>query len=294
MFPKIIHFTCKDKYMLDNNKIFEMCFNAYLNMYPDYEVKMYFDDDIYQIIKDVFPEDYEFIKNVNGVCLADTFRYLILYLKGGIYSDLDCYPIIHIDNLFNNVHHYHGTDTNMFFIYPENKPLINNKWDYYENECDHCKLINQNEVETYECLGHNYISNNTNIVIGKENFIFDKTNPYNKSRLCQWFMISKPNQNIFLDCYKECILNLKNNYENLQKLKKTDLEYFTTVLNTTGPFLFTRKINIKLHDNNINNIKDISILPVDFFCCGSGSNSVTFKQNSKNSYIKHLYNSSWI
>jgi hypothetical protein len=287
MFPKNIHLTCKDKLQLDSNETFKMCFNKYLNMYPDYDIKIYFDEDIYQIVRDNFPEDYEFIKNINGVCLADTFRYLILYLKGGIYSDLDCLPIINIEKLFNNLH-YHGTDNNMFFIYPENKPLINNKWDYYKNECDHCKLINQNEIQTYECLGHNYISNNTNIVIGKENFTFDKTNPYNNSRLCQWFLISKSNQNIFLDCYKECILNLKNNYEKIQKLKKTDPEYFISVLNTTGPFLFTKKINMNLYDNNI------CILPVDFFCCGSGSNQQNFKQQSKNSYVKHLYNGSWL
>ena len=155
-------------------------------------------------------------------------------------------------------------------------------------------MMDQSDIQTYECLGHNYISNNHNIIIGKENFLLDGTNPYNNSRLCQWFMISKPKQTIFLDCYKECVLNLKNNYENLQKLKKTDREYFLGVLNNTGPLLFTKKINMKLINDNDNNINDICILPVDFFCCGSGNGKVNHKQQTKNSYITHCFNGSWL
>ena len=77
MFPKKIHFTCKDQDMFDNNACFRECFNKYTEMYKDYTIKIYFDNDIYQIIQEHFSDDYDFIKNVNGVVLADTFRYLI-------------------------------------------------------------------------------------------------------------------------------------------------------------------------------------------------------------------------
>ena len=292
MFPKKIHFTCKDQDMFDNNACFRECFNKYTEMYKDYTIKIYFDNDIYQIIQEHFSDDYDFIKNVNGVVLADTFRYLILYLEGGIYSDLDCDPIIHIEQLYNNVH-FHGDINNNYYIYPTNKKLINNKWDFYKNECTHCKFINNTDIdvdiERYECFGHTYVSDDTNIIIGQENFKIDTDNPYNNSRLCQWFIVAAPKQDVFLNCYKECIINLKKKYVHFKELKESNkMDYFYEVLNNTGPLLFTKIINSCLPNNSV------CILPVDFFCCGSGSNDEHFQQLSKNSYIKHLFNSSWL
>ena len=176
--------------------------------------------------------------------------------------------------------------------------------------------------QTFKCLGHNYINKNANIIICKEYFehpeIFN--NKYNNSRLCQWFMISKPFQAVFLDCYKESLKNIKEKYEMISELhslvvggpnvcgvktgikggediyfqtndvvRRTELFenrelYFVEVLKLTGPILFTKKIN-KILPND-----EIIILPSDFFCCGSGVEVPL----TKNSYVKHHYYSSWL
>ena len=78
-------------------------------MYTDYEIIIYDNNDIYNIVEKNFPEYLGKIKQITiGAVLADIFRYLILYLEGGIYLDLDCDPIKHICLmkiiLINNFH----------------------------------------------------------------------------------------------------------------------------------------------------------------------------------------------
>jgi mannosyltransferase OCH1-like enzyme len=291
MFPKIIHMTCKNKYTIDNNDSWKKCLEKYKEIYTDYEIIIYDDDDIYEIIKNEFPEDYITIQTIKGVLLADIFRYIILYLKGGIYSDLDCYPIKHINSLFNDTF-YHGDKNkgNSFYIYPTNIDILNKQWDFYVNPCNNNELIEQTNICSYKCLGHEYINNDTNIIICKENFecldIFN--NHFNNHRLCQWFMITKPKQQIFLELYKECLENLKVNYDIIQELRISNKrEYFIKVLETTGPIFFTKIIN-KYLPNEI-----ICILPSDFFCSGSGPTQKEIPL-TQNSYIRHLFKGSWM
>ena len=97
--PKKIHLTCKDKNKI-NNSIWKKCLKKYRMLYPDYHIIIHDNQDIYQIIDEYYPEYLEKIKKINiGAVLADIFRYLILYLEGGIYSDFDCEPIKRIDDL---------------------------------------------------------------------------------------------------------------------------------------------------------------------------------------------------
>ena len=97
--PKKIHLTCKNKNNIDNI-IWEECLQKYRLIYPDYEIIIYDNEDIYNIIQKYYPEYLYKIKKIKiGAILADIFRYLILYLEGGIYSDLDCMPLKKIDTI---------------------------------------------------------------------------------------------------------------------------------------------------------------------------------------------------
>jgi mannosyltransferase OCH1-like enzyme len=296
MFPKKIHLTCKNKEFLENNSTYKLCLSEYHKIYPNYSIHVYDDDDIYELIKENFPDDYDFITTIKGVMLADTFRYLILYLEGGIYSDFDCIPVKNIELLFNHSY-FHGDSrrNNNFFIYPKDKPLLNTLWDYYENQCNHhsSQIKENGDFKVYECLGHKCITDKTNIVIGKENIYLpnETSQAYNASRLCQWFMMSKPKQQIFLEFYKGCISNLKEKYKLIVKMEEEEIpdkyKHFNNVIFTTGPGFFTNIINKYLPN------EEISILPADFFCCGSGTNASNFIKFSDNSYVRHLFCGSW-
>ena len=299
-FPKKIHMTCKNKDVLEKSTVFSPfgqkidCLENYKQMYHDYTICIYYDEDIYELIKNLYPEDYDFIKNVKGVMLSDMFRYLILYLEGGIYSDLDCNPIKHIKTLWDALY-FHGDTArdNHFYIYPKDKPILNKQWDFYENPCDNCKLVKEEDITTYQCLGHNYITAKTNIIIGKENFNChnEHTPSHNTSRLCQWFLMSKIKQDIFLQCYKLCVSNLKEKHNNSMAIKKNDIEcateHFIEVISTTGPIFFTNVINKNLPN------EEICILPEDFFCIGSGSDKSNYVAISHNSCAQHLFGNSW-
>lgn len=285
---KILHLTCKNKYTLDNNNIYLESLNKFKELYSDFEIKIYDDNDIYNIFKIYFPLFLADIKQIQiGAVLADIFRYLILYLEGGIYADLDCIPLKNINSLFNFERYYHGNDNNQFFIYPNGINLIDNRWDFYSNPCNNCYYEGDEEasVRRFKCMGHQ-IKNDWNTILCYEfnnDWIIDKHNIpsswlYNDISICQWFIISKPNQKIFLKTVLYCLSNL----DNILNLNKNDPNYHYNVLNLTGPLAFTRIVM-----NNLSN--DIYILPSDFFCCGSGDQVPV----TKNSYIIHKFNHSW-
>jgi mannosyltransferase OCH1-like enzyme len=292
--PKIIHLTCKDKTKI-TNPIWIECFNKIKNMYSDYNIIIYDNNDIYKIVETFDKKNLHFIKNiVIGATLADIFRYLILYFRGGYYFDFDCEPIKHISQLSNT--HFHGDNNNNIYIYPKNKRLLNSSCDFYCNPCNNCKNINiNNEVVTYKCLGHNYINKQTNIIVGYEfektwnQNIIDKESEKDKWMdnnigICQWFIGSKPNQSLFLHCYKKSLENLKH-----IDLNKNNKNFHYQVINSTGPLFFTKMINSYFKKNNLFK-NNIAIFPSDFFSCGSG-NSVPF---TKNSFVKHRYTGSWL
>lgn len=87
--PYIIHKTGPENY---NNlsKVLLKLFNKNKFTNPNYEIIYYDDDDCYNIIKKNFKSEvlwaYEKLKPT--AYKADLFRYCILYLYGGIYSDL--------------------------------------------------------------------------------------------------------------------------------------------------------------------------------------------------------------
>jgi len=196
--PKLIHLTCKNKQSI-TNPIWIQCLDKIKEMYRDYKIIIYDNDDIYKIIEMFDKKNLDFIKKIEiGATLADIFRYLILYLRGGYYFDMDCEPIKHINQL-NHVH-FHGDDNNNFYVYSKNKKIMNSVCDFYENPCNNYHVIKiNNEVVSYKCLGHKYMTENTNIITGYE---YDKVwnssminNDLEKNKwvdnnigICQWFI----------------------------------------------------------------------------------------------------------
>jgi len=285
--PKKIHLTCKDKNNIDNPKWLE-CLNKYKEMYPDYEIIIYDNDDIYNIIEKMYPEYLEKIKQITiGAVLADVFRYLILYLEGGIYSDMDCEPIKRIDDLLNNnFTYYHGCELrdNNFYIYKNNINLIDKRWDSYNNKCNNSNLIlNGDKFDTYKCMGHNI--GNPSTILGYEwhkdwyNMIIHKDIwCYKNVGICQWFIITESNQDIFLKMFLYCMGKL----DILINLDKNKPSFHYDVINNCGPLGFTKIVLDNLTDK-------ICILPCEFFCTNWNVVPIT-----RNSYIKHLFTGTWL
>ena len=295
--PKKIHLTCKDKNNIDN-EIWKKCLKEYKLMYPDYEIIVYDNKDIYDIIEKHFPEYLCKIKQIKvGAILADLFRYLILYLEGGIYSDFDCGPIKRIDELLNpNFKYYHGNDNNNYWIYKTKEQIVNKDCDFTDNICINSEIINCEKIPiSMKCLGHSM--GNISTILGYEfhsDFInikeleidramgdiyHDAVKKY-KFQICQWFMITEPKQNIFLKMFHFIL----DNIDTLINIDTMDKNYCHTVINLTGPSGFTKIVM----DNFTDKIK---ILPCDFFCCGSWNGAVPL---TKNSYVKHYYTGSWL
>ena len=92
--PKIIHQTApNDK--KDWHKDWFDCQKTWFSLFPDFEYKMWNDDDIDKLVSDNFPEFYNnTYKNYDQkIKKIDTSRYCMLYMYGGMYVDMDyiCY-----------------------------------------------------------------------------------------------------------------------------------------------------------------------------------------------------------
>lgn len=94
--PKVIYLTCKDKsvvpsIVIDNLK----------NLNKNYEIKLYDDNDCIKFLNNYFSRNLVemFINIVWGPIKADFWRLCILFIKGGIYYDIDVKPIKPLKNI---------------------------------------------------------------------------------------------------------------------------------------------------------------------------------------------------
>ena len=268
MFPKILHLTCKNKYNIEN-PIWRLCYKKFKEIYSDYQIILYDNEDIYKIVRENFPQYEKIIKSVrNGGAIADTFRYLILYLKGGIYADMDCEPLQNIDNLFNDFIYHHGNQ-GKFSVNGLNK-----KADYFNtynvNPCSKCECINNN---IFKCNGHYLIDpQKSSVIISNEFSKFYGCNTRQQGQCCQWFIIAKPKLFLFKALFEQCIKNIISE------------KYLISVHDYTGPLVFSQMINLYMKSNENHGI---TILPPDVFCVG---NRIPL---TKNSFIKHHFTGSW-
>ncbi|KAI9293147.1 hypothetical protein K502DRAFT_325468 [Neoconidiobolus thromboides FSU 785] len=93
--PSYIHMTAKS---IDH--VYPKVIKMWTEKNPTYEYKIYNDAEIDAIVKEYMPADiYEAFQSLPvPVLKADYFRYIILYLKGGVYSDTDTLCLRSIDN----------------------------------------------------------------------------------------------------------------------------------------------------------------------------------------------------
>lgn len=86
MIPKIIHQTWRDH----NVPVPKEWPESWKRLNPDWEYKLWTDDDLIKLVRDHYPDLEElFVSYPNPVQRADLGRYLILHHCGGVYADLD-------------------------------------------------------------------------------------------------------------------------------------------------------------------------------------------------------------
>tara|TARA_Y100000817_G_scaffold264537_1_gene219993 strand:+ start:3368 stop:4213 length:846 start_codon:yes stop_codon:yes gene_type:complete len=87
--PKVIYKTGIDDYQNIHTDVYNV-FSETVKLNPDFRVKYYSDKDSRDFIKNNFDNQIltAYDKLIPGAYKADLFRYCILYMNGGIYSDL--------------------------------------------------------------------------------------------------------------------------------------------------------------------------------------------------------------
>lgn len=87
--PKIIHQMApkdKDRWHV----LWEQCQKTWKEKFPDFEYRMWHDEDIDEFFKTRYPSFYETFKGYEyNIQRIDIARYFILYEFGGIYADMD-------------------------------------------------------------------------------------------------------------------------------------------------------------------------------------------------------------
>ena len=270
MHPKILHLTCKNKFNITDS-VWLKCIKNFKAKFINYEIIIYDNNDIYNLVNNYYPSHLNIIKSViNGGALADAFRYLILYLKGGIYADMDCEAIRNIDDLFDNFIYNHAANKNneITLTQSKNPNYIN---EFKINPCNKFS-INNNKII---CKGHKIIHDDWSLIVGNEfsKFYGVKNNSNTwPGLICNWFIIAKPGLGVLKACYFQCIKHFQTG------------DYLKSVVHHTGPNMFTQMINYYKQNSNLK----IIILPPDIFCVGG-----TIPKTS-NSFIKHYFTGSWI
>lgn len=98
--PKIFHRTHKTKEIIN---IFSDVENKIRKLHPNYQIINYDSDDVINFIKKNYSERilkaYLSIDDKYGAAKADFFRYLLIYIKGGIYLDIKSGPVKNIDKI---------------------------------------------------------------------------------------------------------------------------------------------------------------------------------------------------
>jgi mannosyltransferase OCH1-like enzyme len=129
--PKIIHQVWINDTFLGNPKKnipdkWNKAIELWKTNHPDWIYILWTDDTILSYLNDYHPDFVEHYKNYEYLIQrADMIRYFILYDYGGVYCDLDMYPIKNIESMIKcNLNHFvfssnSDTITNLFMISPK-------------------------------------------------------------------------------------------------------------------------------------------------------------------------------
>ena len=97
--PRVIHMTCASKHNIDR-PLWRDCLAKWRALHPDYEVRVRDDRDVEEFIHQHAPHVLARWKAMPiGAVKADVYRYLVLFVEGGVYSDMDCEPLKSIESL---------------------------------------------------------------------------------------------------------------------------------------------------------------------------------------------------
>jgi len=257
---KRIHLVCKDKTKIDE-EIWKRCINKYKKIYINYEVCIYDYPDIYNIVQTHYPNYLNKIKQIKlEPIMVDVFRYLILYIEGGIFSEMDCEPLKDIGDFFDTMY-YHGDRSreSNFYIYPQNKTLVDVKWDYYNSPCCNAEFVCGGDISAYKCLGHD-IGNSPTILfyeISKKHTYseeFSINQDKNSFIIEKSFIITDAKQDIFLKMFMHCMENI----DTLINFNELNIDNHNESA-PCGSIAFTKMV--------MNNLSDITcVLASDIFC----------------------------
>lgn len=99
--PKVIHQTWKSK-KLEGDKLEYS--QKWRKLHPDYDYRFYDDKDLRELVERTFPHFLRFYDNFTSVIeRVDFARYVMLYVYGGIYSDLDVEPFENLDGILSKL-----------------------------------------------------------------------------------------------------------------------------------------------------------------------------------------------
>jgi len=104
MIPKIIHQIYFD---LHNKKIediplFKTSSDRIQKLNPDYQYILWSEKECFDLVKEKLPEHFEFYKSMKyKIQQIDYMRFVLLYVYGGIYVDLDLIAINKLDSVLN-------------------------------------------------------------------------------------------------------------------------------------------------------------------------------------------------
>lgn len=91
MIPKKMHFTFSTEKLPE---IIKENLYKWRKKHPDWEFHFYTDKQVYEFFFKYFPQYFNELSKIPlGVILSDVFRYGVIYIHGGLYSDVDTFPI---------------------------------------------------------------------------------------------------------------------------------------------------------------------------------------------------------
>ena len=176
--PKVIYLCYKTKnipdYIIPNWK----------KIYPNYEIKLYDNNDCINFLKTEFGQEHVDVFNFlkDGPIKADFWRVCIIYKYGGMYADIDIEPFVSIETILENDTTYVTViSVSNNSITPE--ILVSDKNNYILKECiDKYIEMYRNkkpyEYWTYSICGimTDVFKNNFNTLLDKDGIYYDKKN----------------------------------------------------------------------------------------------------------------------
>lgn len=125
MIPKIIHqiyFNLYDK-EIEDIPLFQKSSQVIQELNPEYEYKLWDEKECSELIKNQLPQYYDFYVSMRfDIQRIDFMRFVILYVYGGFYVDLDLINLKKLDSLLDNKFVSYG----LLKFKPEHKEYMQN------------------------------------------------------------------------------------------------------------------------------------------------------------------------